>query len=228
VLLCAAADSHPEAVVLAHRASRTESATFRAGYVAYKLLFRLLTGRSISFGNFCFLPMGLIRRLIFMPELWNNLPAAVIRSRIQFASLPVDRGVRYAGKSKMNLPSLILHGMSAMSVYADMIFVRVLMAAISVAAVSVFGMIGVAVIRLFTQLAIPGWASAVFGDLVIVLMQTLVMIVATSLMVLAGRSQRPIIPAMDGPSFVMSELRLDAARVEDLAPAHRLLPSIVA
>jgi hypothetical protein len=208
--LCAANEGHPDAVIFAARASRAESPVFKAGYRAYKLLFRLLTGRSINFGNFSLLPMPVVRRLVFMPELWNNLPAAVVRSRIPYVTIPVRRGTRYAGASKMNLPALIVHGMSAMSVYTDVIFVRVLMAAALVATLSVLGMFVVVMIRLFTQFYVLGWASTVFGSLVIVLMQTLVMVVATSLLVLGNRSQRPIVPAIDSTAFVMSEMRLDA------------------
>jgi hypothetical protein len=109
----------------------------------------------------------------------------------------------------MNLPALIVHGLSAMSVYTDVIFVRVLMAAAVVAALSVLGMFIVVMVRLFTQFYVLGWASTVFGSLVIVLVQTLVMVVATSLLVLGSRSQRPIVPAIDSTAFVMSETRLD-------------------
>jgi polyisoprenyl-phosphate glycosyltransferase len=72
--LCAANEGHPDAVTFAGRASRTESYAFRGGYRIYKVLFRPLTGRSINFGNFSLLPMPVVRRLVFMPELWNNLP----------------------------------------------------------------------------------------------------------------------------------------------------------
>jgi len=223
LVLLAAAEGQIESVVFAKRASRSESILFRMGYVGYKLLFRLLTGRTINFGNFSFLPIGAVRRLVFMPELWNNLPAAVVRSRIRFTAIPVDRGTRYAGESKMNIPALIVHGMSAMSVYTDMIFVRVLMAAAAVAGISVTGMFVVVLIRLFTHFYVLGWASTVFGDLVIVLMQTLVMVVATSLLVLGSRSQRPIIPAVDSPMFVMSEVRLDAKTADERAPVRSVL-----
>jgi len=77
-----------------------------------------------------------------------------------------------------------------------------------VAVLTVFGMLLVVFLRLFTQLGIPGWASTMMGDLVIVLVQTLVMIVATSLMVLAGRSQRPIVPVVDSQIYALAETRL--------------------
>src|SRR5258708_2806215 len=59
-----------------------------------------------------------------------------------------------------------------------------------------------AIVRFASNLAIPGWATTVVGDLMIILLQTIVMVVAASLMMLAGRSSRPIIPIADAGQFV--------------------------
>lgn len=201
--LLIAAAQHPEHVVLAQRTRRSEGIIFRIGYVIYKLSFRVLAGRTIDFGNFCLLPMSVVRRLVHMPDLWNNLPAAIMRSRLQRIAVPTVRGVRHAGLSHMNVPSLVLHGLSAMSVYADQIIVRVLLGTAVAAAITVLGALVVVVIRFGTSFGVPGWASTMIGDLFIVLMQTIVIAVATTLMVLGNRSQRPIVPFTDAPSFVV-------------------------
>ena len=175
---------------------------FKAGYHLYKLLFRAMTGRDISFGNFSLLPMAAVRRIVHMPELWNNLPATIIRSRLHYRMVDTIRGVRYAGVSRMNMSSLIAHGLSAMAVYADVMFVRVLMAASAICALTLVAMALVIGIRLTTSLAIPGWATVVFGNLLIIMLLTLVIIVATTFMVLASRSHRPFVPIVDTKVFV--------------------------
>jgi len=200
--LIAAGEQHPERVVFAARTKRTEAVSFRAFYACYKLLFQLLTGREISFGNFALLPIAAVRRLVHMPELWNNLAAAIMRSRLRYMTVPTSRGARYAGHSSMGIVALIVHGLSAMSVYTDAIFVRIMIMASVVGVLSVLGIVAVAAIRFVTDLAIPGWATTVVGDLFIVLMQTAVVMTAVSLTMLAGRSNRPIIPLIDAPSFV--------------------------
>jgi hypothetical protein len=220
-LLLEAARSSPEQVILAHRARRSESALFKLGYGAYKFFFRMLTGRRISFGNFSVLPIAAVRRLVHMPELWNNLPAAIIRSRLRFTPVDTSRGTRHAGHSKMNFPSLVIHGLSAMSVYTDLIFVRVLLAAGAVSALSFLAIGAVLGVRLGTTLAIPGWATTVFGDLVIILFQAILMIVATSLMVLAGRSARPIVPITDALVYIQSVTEVIAG---ELVPAYGVHP----
>jgi len=121
------------------------------------------------------------------------------------------RGTRHADRSKMSFPGLVIHGLSAMSVYTDFIFVRVLLAATAISALSLAGICAVLTVRLGTTLAIPGWATTIFGDLLIILFQAIVMIVATSLMVLGGRSARPIVPIVDALVYVqsVSDLALD-------------------
>jgi hypothetical protein len=192
----------PGQITLARRSKRCEGLSFRLWYRLYKLAFQALTGHDISFGNYSLLPMPAVRRLVHMPELWNNLAAAILRSRMPCTAVDTVRGARYDGRSRMNLVSLIVHGLSAMSVHIDTIFVRVLLASGVIAAAALIGIAAIGVIRFATGFAIPGWASTMVGDLLIILVQTIVMVVAASLMMLAGRSSRPIIPIADAGQFI--------------------------
>jgi hypothetical protein len=205
--LLAGSRRHPRHVVFAGRVKRSESRIFRFWYCLYKLLFYALTGQAINFGNYCAMPMAAVRRLVHMPELWNNLAASVMRSQLPYMSVPTARGSRCAGQSRMNLVALMVHGLSALSVYTDKIFVRVLLAAGLVAGMAGFGIFAVTIIRIATDLAIPGWATTAVGDLLIILLQTLVIVIAASLTVLAGRSNRPIVPIVDCLCFVAQRER---------------------
>jgi polyisoprenyl-phosphate glycosyltransferase len=204
----AAARSHPGQIILARRAKRSETLQFRLGYRVYKAMFRMATGRVIDFGNFSLLPIATARRLTYMPEIWNNLAACIMRSRIPFHAIATDRGTRYAGQSRMNMAGLVTHGLSAMSVYTDVIFVRMLAAAAVAGAVGVAGILVAVFMRLFTTLAAPGWATAVVGNLLVVLLQMAVIVIASALMLLAGRSSRQIIPAVDAASYIAQITRV--------------------
>jgi hypothetical protein len=206
--LLAANLHNPTRVVLAQRTRRSEPGLFRLWYWLYKLLFRALTGQAISFGNFCIIPRAAVEGLVRMPELWNNLAASIMRSRLPYLTVPTVRGTRFAGPSKMGLVSLIVHGLSAMSVHIETIFARLLLAAASIGSVAVFGILAVGVIRTATDLAIPGWATTIVGDLLIILLQMLVIVVAASLTMLAGRSSRPIVPIVDFRPFVARRERV--------------------
>ena len=202
VTLVETARLYPDHVILAQRGQRSEGPGFRFGYIVYKMLFRILTGRVIDFGNFCLLPVSAVRSLVHTPDLWNNLAATIMHSRLQRISVPTKRGTRIAGQSRMNLSGLVIHGLTAISVYSDLIFVRVLLACAVAGLAAVSGGLLVVLVRFSTSFAIPGWASTMVGDLLIILMQTVVIAVAAMLMVLSNRSQRPIVPFVDAPAFV--------------------------
>jgi hypothetical protein len=222
--LLAARRQHPGTAVLARRAKRSEPPLFRLWYRLYKLVFYLLTGQAISFGNFCLLPMAVVRRLVHMPELWNNLPASIIRSRAPYMTVPTARGVRFAGRSQMNLVSLIVHGLSALSVYTDKIFVRVLLLALAIAAASGFGIVVVTAIRFGTDLAIPGWATTAVGNLLMIMLLTLIVVAVATLTMLAGRSNRPIIPIIDSPAFIADRSRCRLRKIPRDLPVSAVEP----
>jgi hypothetical protein len=217
-LLLSAYRASPNKIVAAARVKRSERSWFKLGYLLYKVFFRVLTGQSVNFGNFCLFPITAVRRLVFMPELWNNLPGCVIRSRLGLLEVPTARGRRYLGFSKMKLMGLISHGLGAMSVHVDVIFVRILMGATVIGILTLIGIFVAVVVRLTTTLAIPGWTTNMVGALLIILMQAILLIVSTALIVLAGRSQRPIIPLLDSGSFVVRrQSRICAAPAQNLS-----------
>ncbi|WP_263378247.1 glycosyltransferase [Granulicella paludicola] len=201
--LLAAASNPGRFYVVAQRRRRTENLTFRLSYVVYKVMFSLVTGKKINFGNFSAMSMSNAQRLVLVSELWNNLPAAVLRSRIPISFCPVDRGYRYAGRSKMNFVSLIVHGMSGISVYADAIFVRLLVFAILLAVSTGAAICALLVLRLFFPThATPGWATTVSFGMLIILFQVGFTALSSSLILLNGRVQREILPIHDYKPYV--------------------------
>ena len=198
------AESHrePQAIVVAQRKQRSEGSVFLAFYLIYKLIFRVMTGQSIDFGNFCFIPNSHLVRLLYMKDLWNHLAASVVRARTPIARLQTRRGQRYAGKSKMNFSSLILHGLSAMAVFSDFLFVRLTMASVAIFAVATAAALTAAAVRVLTDLAIPGWATTVVGLAGIVLLQALTLLVVATLMTLTSRASLSFVPAIHAPVYV--------------------------
>jgi polyisoprenyl-phosphate glycosyltransferase len=189
--------------IVASRRKRSENFTFKASYLIYKTIFTIVTGKKISFGNFSLVSAGYSRRLIMIPDLWNNLPAAILRSRLPLEKVMVDRGRRYAGKSQMNFTSLIVHGLSAISVYADTIFVRLLVATIILFGLTIVAISGTLLLRLFVPAhATPGWATTVSFGMIIILLQVLFTTLTSILMLLNNRVQRLVIPAVDFKPYV--------------------------
>lgn len=174
-------------VVVARRKSRFETMRFKTFYKIYKRLFRIITGRTISFGNFMAMkPMG-VKRLAAMPELSIHVASAVLASKLRIATCPQDRGPRYAGQSKMNFVGLALHGFKGMMVFAEDVLVRVGIASAIVAALCVvFG--STAVILKTIGYSTPGWASVVLGIMILMFLQTGVLALMTLMLTGVVRS----------------------------------------
>jgi glycosyltransferase involved in cell wall biosynthesis len=209
------AEGRKEFCIVAQRRRRMEKISFKLSYLLYKGVFRLLTGKEISFGNFSLTSRGYLRRLVMTSELWNNLPAAVLRSRLPVDKVPVDRGRRYAGDSRMNFVSLIVHGLSGISVYADAIFVRMLLLTIFLVSFGTVTISTVLFLRLFhPQYATPGWATTVSFGMIIILTQVFFTTISSILMLLNNRVQRLVLPIQEYRPYIASR-RLLAGRMPD-------------
>ena len=206
VRLIDAFTNSPKLAIMAQRTKRSEGFGFRAFYQIYIQVFRILTGQRIDFGNFCVLPFEYLDRLVNRPDIWNNFAATLIRARIPMVRVPTSRGLRYAGVSRMNLASLVAHGLGAMSVFSETIFIRILFGSAFLLALVTFGALAVLGIWMFSNLAIPGWTTNVFGFLMVIGFQTIMMSVMMAFLVLSHRASVQISPS-DVASDYVREIR---------------------
>ena len=177
-------------VVVAQRKSRVETLRFKTFYVIYKTLFQLFTGRKISFGNFMALKPSALKRLAAMQELWMHVAGCVLTSKLRVQTALIDRGPRYAGKSKMNFVGLALHGFRALMVFAEDVLVRVGIACALVAALTVMASVLAIGLKL-AGIATPGWFSIVLGILLLMFLQTGTVTLMTLMLTGVVRSGAP-------------------------------------
>lgn len=189
-------------IVFAERTKRSESWSFRAGYAAYRLLHRILTGQKVRVGNFSVVPRDRLNSLVVVSELWNHYAAAALASRQPFETVPTRRGKRLDGKSSMNFIRLVCHGLSAISVFGDVVGVRLLVALFGLSTASVLGMGATLAVRLLTTLAIPGWTTTVLGVLSVLLFQAIMFAFILSFMILGDRHGLTFLPLRDYAHFV--------------------------
>jgi hypothetical protein len=192
----------PPKAIFAERTRRTESRNFRFFYKIYKLAHFLFTGISVRVGNFSILPPAYLHTLVVMSELWNHYAAAVFRSGLRFTTTPIPRGHRIAGRSRMNFVSLAAHGLSAMSVFGDIIGVRLLIGSIAGSLLAVIGIVIVLAIRFFTDKAIPGWATYVSGTLAVIVIQFIAIAISFTFTLLSSRTNLAFVPLRDSALFV--------------------------
>jgi len=203
-------------IVVAQRSQRSEGRVFKFFYVLYKFAFRMMTGQRINFGNFCLLPRASLCALTHNPAIWNNLAAAITRSPSARISLPVARGVRLAGKSRMNFQSLLVHGVSAMAVYADYAFLRILIGSASLAGLAVIAVALTVGIRLGTNWAIPGWASFLVASCFIIFLQAMLISGIALFQLMSLRNVKSFVPAVDASPFILEVRQIELLPVDHM------------
>jgi polyisoprenyl-phosphate glycosyltransferase len=192
---CIAAEN--QKIIFAARTRRSENLIFRMFYHFYRLVHFSLTGIHVRVGNFSVIPAGMLPRLVVVSELWSHYAAAAHKARFPIGLLPTRRSSRLAGQSRMNFVALVVHGLSAMAVFGDRIGVRLLIVVVIAMGLVIGALTAVICIRLFTSLAVPGWATYVTGFLLVILIQMFFVILAFAFVILAARDTASIIPSRD-------------------------------
>jgi len=191
-------------VVFAGRARRQEGPTFRLFYRLFQVLHFLLVGAMARVGHFSLVPRDQLSKLVVVSELWNHFAASVVKARLPRALVPADRGRRIAGRSTMNFVSLVTHGLSAISVFAETAGVRILFVSSCFGALTAGLIAVVIVLRLATDLAIPGWATYATGLLLLLLAQFAIASFMAVLFILTTRNNLSFLPLRDFRHFVES------------------------
>jgi hypothetical protein len=192
-----------QTIVFAARNRRSEGLIFRLFYRLFQVLHLLLTGRRVDVGNFSVIPSQLLGRLVGGAELWNHYAATVFKLRLPTSAIPIDRGERFRGRSKMSFVSLVIHGLSAISVFSDVVGVRMLMLSAATALLSAIGIAVVVAIRFFTELAIPGWATTAAGLLLVVQLNSVLLSTVFVLAILQSRNSASFLPLRDYEHYIM-------------------------
>ena len=189
-------------VVFAERGRRSEALIFRSGYILYKFLHLVLTGRSIRVGNFSAISRSCLSALTVEPMLWNHYAASVFRARLPMATVPTHRGVRIKGRSRLNFVALVVHGLSALACYGEIIGVRLILGGgvlLLLAFLALGALLGV---KLFTSVAIPGWTSLSLCLIIIFIFQIVTLVSNFTMQIISERGSQPFLPARDYAWFV--------------------------
>lgn len=184
-------------VIFAARSKRMESLLFQGFYRAFQVVHRMLTGIGVRVGNFSAIPRALLVRLVASPDLWNHYAAAVFRARLPRRLVPLDRGARLQGKSKMNFVSLLTHGLSAISVFSDQVSARLLTAS---AAFSVLSLAAIC-----ASGAIPGWTRQTTAWLIGLMLQSLTFAILFAFLIASRRNSAGFILQRDAPYFILGK-----------------------
>lgn len=146
-------------VVLARRTRRQTNWRFKVMYLFFTILFRLLTGTSVRTGNYAAYRGWQARRMLLHPHFDLCYSATLLSLQLPIELVPCERGSRYAGRSRMDFSKLLMHGLRMLMPFIDRIAMRALLLFSITLALSIITSLVVLGVRVFTDAAIPGWAT---------------------------------------------------------------------
>jgi glycosyltransferase involved in cell wall biosynthesis len=114
----------PGLVAVARRTKRTETPLFQLFYLCFKVCFRIATGTVIRSGNFVAYRGWLLGETIHHPYFDRCYSSTFISLPLDLAMVPLPRGRRYAGASKMGTWGLFVHGLRMLLPFTERIAVR--------------------------------------------------------------------------------------------------------
>ena len=115
---------HGNQCVVSSRKSRKNDVFFKSFYYIYKVVFFILTGRLMNFGNFMVMNKRVLDSIVNTKTAQIHLASSLMYSGVRYSTVPQDRGERYKGKSKMNFSSLTNHAFNSFLVCKDRICAR--------------------------------------------------------------------------------------------------------
>lgn len=196
-------------VVFAARKRRSETMVFRFFYHLYRLVHRLFIGHSVRVGNFSIIPRACLQRIIVVSDLWNHYAASVFKARLPRAEITTIRGKRLLGQSTMNFVSLVTHGLSAVSVFGEILGTRLLIVSCLLILLSVVGIGGIAVADLTGAATLPDWTPMAVLIFIVLFFQALFGSMLFAFITLSGRSDIGFLPIRDHAFFVLEVVDID-------------------
>ena len=191
-----------EKIVFAERRKRSESLLFKVSYKIYQIVHFILTGIAVKVGNFSILPSKFLSNLVLVSELWNHYAAAIFVSKLPYETLLTNRGNRLDKKSAMSFTSLIIHGLSAISVFANIVGVRLLLFSIFMFIITLALLAVIILIKITSLILIPSW---LFLSIIFFLFFLLLMTIGCFAMVfiiLMSRFNLNFIPKRDCKQYI--------------------------
>ena len=181
---------NPNYVTVARRGERQVGRKFQLGYKLYQLIFRLITGKKVDFGNFMAIPMCIAKRVFSHDAAFVHLAASLIRHRVPYRGVQLSRGKRIDGNSRMGFAKLISHGITATTLFYEEIVGRMAYLNISLWLITAASIFYLAIKKLYFS-APWGWST-------ILSLQLLLFSATSSLLILAFASLAALINQKSG------------------------------
>lgn len=145
-------------IVEVKRGRRNESLAFKVLYLAYKILFKFITGKSMNYGNYTMVKTQLLEQLRY--DSFIHYPAYLLKLKGTRSHIRYDRAKRIEGISKMGWHGLFIHSFKSLVEFGEqllMLFLKLFIFLSIVIVILIFNVL----YKKAIGVAIVGWTSTV-------------------------------------------------------------------
>jgi polyisoprenyl-phosphate glycosyltransferase len=111
-------------IAVARRTQRTKTVVFQAFYFCFRTMFLIATGTVVRSGNFIAYRGWLLKDIIYHPHFDQCYSSAFISLPLNLEMVPLPRGQRTLGRSKMGFWGLFTHGIRMLMPFTEKIAIR--------------------------------------------------------------------------------------------------------
>lgn len=167
-------------IVFVSRGKRKESTKFKVGYFIYKILFKIITGKSINFGNYSLLSPRVIKSI--SKKHFFHYSAFLSKQKFDIKKINYNRQKRIDGSSKMAFKNLLFHALKSFIEYAEEVVFFQLKIFVGIFLILTSTAIYILYAKFIAKNAIIGWSSTLLVGLLNSLLIMLSSIIISTLL----------------------------------------------
>ena len=151
-------------VVFVTRGKRKENLTFKIAYFLYKIIFKVITGKQINFGNYALISPKVINAIA--EKHFFHFSSFLSKQRFKIEYIQYDRNKRLNGKTKMGFKNLLIHALKSFIEYhEELIYFQI---KVFIIMLLTFGSISCYILyaKYYAHTALIGWSSTLIIGLI--------------------------------------------------------------
>ena len=151
-------------VIFVARGKRKENLTFKVSYFFYKLIFKIITGQKINFGNYALISPKVLNSIA--EKHFFHFSSFLSKQRFNIEYIQYDRNKRLNGKTKMGFKNLLIHALKSFIEYHEeliyfqiKVFMMMLLTFVSISCYILYS-------KYYAHSALIGWSSTLIIGLI--------------------------------------------------------------
>jgi glycosyltransferase involved in cell wall biosynthesis len=174
-------------IIFISRGKRQESFTFKIGYFIYKIIFKLITGKKINFGNYSLINPTVLQRI--SDENFYHYSAFLSKQKYKIEKIKYDRNKRIFGNSKMGYKNLIIHALKSLIEYFEELIIFQIKVFILITIIFISALSYILYAKFISNNAIIGWSSNILIGLINGMLIMFSSIIISTLLLIIRKTQ---------------------------------------